>query len=98
MDVFLTIKGKPTPRNGKHYIKTDNIQVKVKFHKGSFQLEGLFGGNKELGATMNRFLNENAVEVLNEMKGTLESVWSELFGGLINRLFDSIPIEELYKP
>lgn len=47
---------------------------------------------------MNRFLNENAVDVLNEMKNTLETVWAELFAGLLGRIFENVPYDELIKP
>lgn len=49
MTLILTIDGKPEVKNGKTYFKESKVQIKAKFSKGSFVLEGLFGGNKELG-------------------------------------------------
>lgn len=98
MDVFISVVGKPSIRKGKQYFKSNKIDLKVNFTRGMAQMTGLFGGNKELETTMNKFINDNAVEVFKEYKPTLENVWAELFGGLISRLFDNIPIDELFKP
>lgn len=98
MGVSVDVLGKPSIKNGVQYMKANKILLNTKFSKGSAVMEGLFGGNKQLGDTMTRFINENTDEIFKEFKPTLEAVWGELFGGLINRLFDSVPLDELLKP
>lgn len=50
------------------------------------------------GETTNKFLNENALEVLNNLKDALEDAFSALYlGVLIDPLFNKVPMNQLFK-
>lgn len=49
------------------------------------------------GRSTNNFLNDNADIVFEGLKKALQDVYAELYGGLIKRLFDSVPYNQLFK-
>lgn len=73
------------------YFEKMNVTFKVKAMKVNFQ--NLFNGNKVLGLTMNNFLNQNAIEILNELEDSISSSLSVIFLELINNVFSKIPTD-----
>ena len=69
--------------------------MKVAFYVGGMRihLDNLFQGNKVLGASLNMFLNQNANEVIAELRPDLEQGIAEIFVGLWNEVFNKIPIK-----
>lgn len=67
--------------------------MRVVFAVGGLRihLDNLFNGNKVLSASLNMFLNQNAPEVLGELKSDLENGLEEIFTGLWNKLFTKLP-------
>lgn len=70
-------------------------EMKVTFLVGSMRihLENLFNGNKVLGASLNMFLNQNAKEVIAELRSDLEHGLANIFTGLWNNVFSKLPIK-----
>lgn len=69
--------------------------MKVTFLVGDMRihLHDLFNGNKVLGSSLNMFLNQNANEVISELRGDLENGLADIFTGLWNNVFSKIPIK-----
>lgn len=68
-------------------------EMKVTFLVGSMRihLDNLFNGNKVLGASLNMFLNQNAKEVISELRSDLERGLANIFTGLWNNVFSKLP-------
>lgn len=45
----------------------------------------------------NKFLNEHADEIVEELRGTLEDVFTQLNMQLMNTVFENIPLTEVFK-
>src|SRR6202012_199971 len=69
--------------------------MKVTFLVGGMRihLSNLFNGNKVLGASLNMFLNQNANEVISELRPDLEKGLADIFTGLWNNVFSKMPIK-----
>uniref|UniRef100_A0AAU6SHN7 Protein takeout-like protein n=1 Tax=Maconellicoccus hirsutus TaxID=177089 RepID=A0AAU6SHN7_MACHI len=78
-------------------IKDEEVMVassmKVEFSLALMrvQLSNLFNGNQVLGRTVNTFLNENSVEVVNELKENIGESLSGVFKKIMNDAFSHIP-------
>ncbi|KAL1399179.1 hypothetical protein pipiens_008401 [Culex pipiens pipiens] len=70
-------------------------EMKVTFLVGGMRihLDNLFQGNQVLGASLNLFLNQNANEVISELRADLEHGLAEIFTGLWNELFNKLPLK-----
>lgn len=70
-------------------------EMKVTFLVGGMRihLHNLFNGNKVLGASLNMFLNQNAKEVISELRSDLEYGLADIFTGLWNNVFSKLPIK-----
>lgn len=69
--------------------------MKVTFLVGGMRihLSNLFNGNKVLGSSLNMFLNQNANEVISELRPDLEKGLADIFTGLWNNVFSKMPIK-----
>lgn len=54
-------------------------------------LDNLFNGNKVLGRTVNAFMNQNALEVVDELKENIGENLSVIFKQIMNDAFSHIP-------
>ncbi|KAG4080304.1 hypothetical protein HA402_010796 [Bradysia odoriphaga] len=70
-------------------------EMKVTFLVGGMRihLSNLFNGNKVLGSSLNMFLNQNANEVISELRPDLEKGLADIFTGLWNNVFSKLPID-----
>lgn len=59
--------------------------------------ENLFDGNRALGDNMNLFLNENWKEIFEELRVAIEASFADIFKGLVNRLFTTLPYNQMFK-
>lgn len=69
--------------------------MKVTFHVGGMRihLANLFNGNKVLGNSLNAFLNQNANDVIAELRDDIEYGLAEIFMGLWNNVYSKLPIK-----
>lgn len=70
--------------------------MKVKFNVGGMRihLDNLFNGNKVLSASFNMFLNQNAKDIIGELREDLESGLADIFTGLWNTVFNAMPLHQ----
>lgn len=96
----LVVKYKPkvVEKNGKQFIQTERFQLDFDTTQLHINLENLFNGDKALGDNMNRFLNENWRDILNELKPAVTFAIEEILKGIINRIFLKVPYDEIYLP
>lgn len=96
----LVVKYKPRiiEKKGKRYIQTEKFNLDFDTTRLHIDLENLFNGDKALGENMNRFLNENWRDILNELKPAVSYAIEEILKGIINRIFMKIPYEDIFLP
>lgn len=58
----------------------------------------LFNGQKELGDNMNLFLNANWKDIYGELKGAIQSSFSEVVKDVVNQVFMSAPYKKMFLP
>ncbi|XP_049535234.1 protein takeout-like [Anopheles darlingi] len=100
-DVTMTLKNVKTAVVTKFAVRPlpeDAIfieEMKVTFLVGGMRihLDNLFQGNQVLGASLNLFLNQNAAEVIAELRSDLEYGLADIFTGLWNELFNKLPLK-----
>ncbi|XP_071455302.1 protein takeout-like [Hetaerina americana] len=88
--------GNPVKRGGKTYLEIDEYKVRMIPNGASIYLGNLFNGEKVLGETTNRFLNENSRDVILELAPDLNEALSRLHQGLAQRIMNLLPLEDLF--
>lgn len=56
----------------------------------------LFNGNTELGKNMNKFINENWRDILDDLKETIVDSFGGVFSTIINHVFNNFPYAEMF--
>lgn len=56
----------------------------------------LFNGNEQLGNNMNKFMNENWKEILDDLKGTIVDGFGNVFSTIINHVFSNFAYNEMF--
>ncbi|XP_063829428.1 uncharacterized protein LOC135078799 [Ostrinia nubilalis] len=69
----------------------------VKFHMGyaSMELENLFGGDNELGNSMNKFLNENWQKLAGELQAPMEEALHDFLRPLADHAFATLNADDI---
>lgn len=57
----------------------------------------LFNGNKELGDTFNKFVNENWQDIFKEIKPAMASSLAQVYKSILNNVFSNIPYDEMFE-
>lgn len=65
----------------------DKILIKIPFNRMVAQFGNLFNGDKVLGETTNRFLNDNWQDIFNEIKGSIFDAFSLITQTMLNNMF-----------
>ncbi|GAB0098498.1 circadian clock-controlled protein [Sergentomyia squamirostris] len=74
-------------------IQIDEMKVQFLIGGMKIHLDNLFNGNKILGASLNLFLNQNANEIIAELRNDLENGLSKIFITLWNNVFSRMPLK-----
>ncbi|XP_071440068.1 protein takeout-like [Hetaerina americana] len=90
------IQGKPIDKAGVTYLDIQKFKLVHRVPGGSIHLTNLFDGDEKLGATMNKFLNENFKDVLGMVMKDFDETMGELMKGLAKRIFDQLPYNEIF--
>lgn len=95
IDATVTIKAEKNVVKNTEYLKVRTLTVSFKIGKGFVRLDDLFNGDKELGETMNTFLNENFQVVSDEMRPPLEDAVAKVLESMADKFFSAYPLVEL---
>ncbi|XP_017773215.1 PREDICTED: uncharacterized protein LOC108560263 [Nicrophorus vespilloides] len=88
--------GKYYEKDGEEHMKLENFVMDVMIEKIYVDVEGLFGGNKDLQRATNKLINENVDVLYEEMKPViLQFVKSFAFEANSN-VFDAFPMRVLF--
>lgn len=61
-----------------------------------FNFGNLFNGDKQLGETMNSFLNENWKEIYQEVRATFTNAFAQIFTSVIDNVFSKYPYDKYF--
>lgn len=95
IDATVTLKAEKNVIKNTEYLKVRTLTVAFKIGKGFVRLDDLFNGDKELGETMNTFLNENFQVVSDEMRPPLEDAVAKVLESMADKFFSAYPLVEL---
>lgn len=59
-------------------------------------LENLFNGDRLLGESTNRFLNENWSDILSELMPVLKTAIGDIINGVLSPIFAKFPYDQLF--
>lgn len=94
IDAVSKILGKEiTQEDGKLYMRTEKLLVDFSVGKSRFRIRDYLNDGNILGEAMNQFLNQNADEIIKEMKPAASQTIARYFREFLNAAFLKIPIE-----
>lgn len=96
VDFYVRFNGKAVTRNGKTYLKAENVKLSFSLSRMIFHLTNLYNGDKLLGANTNLFLNENWLDIFTEIKKSVFSAFSQISESVLNNIFTKVPYDELF--
>ncbi|XP_069682373.1 protein takeout-like [Periplaneta americana] len=82
-----------TLEDGKRYMRTDKLLVDFNLGKSRFRIKDYLNDGNVLGDAMNQFLNQNADEIIKEMKPAASQTIARYFREFLNAAFLKVPIE-----
>uniref|UniRef100_A0A1L8DQC8 Putative hemolymph juvenile hormone binding protein n=1 Tax=Nyssomyia neivai TaxID=330878 RepID=A0A1L8DQC8_9DIPT len=92
----LKFKTTQTLKNSKTYIQTKDFLFNFDTTRLYISFENLFNGDRALSDNMNRFLNENWKDILDELKPAITDAFSQIFNSIINTIFSRIAYSDIY--
>ncbi|XP_037028821.1 protein takeout-like [Bradysia coprophila] len=86
LDVTAKFDPRVDIKNGKEYLQFKNVDVDFTTTRLYMYFEDLFNGDRVLGETTNKFLNENWYDILKELK----LVFRDTIGGILKNIIGSV--------
>lgn len=84
------------PDDGETYINVTDYKIRFKPKRVTFKFENLFNGDKVLGNTMNRFMNQNWKVVFEGTASEYEKFFGEKFKSIANNVFQNVPMKKIF--
>ncbi|XP_075981399.1 protein takeout-like [Anticarsia gemmatalis] len=92
------IFGKESIRDDVRYMLADRLLVDFKLRTSRFKVRDTVNHGSVIGEAMNQFLNNNAAEIIEEMRPAAASSIAKHFQAFVNAAFSKIPIDVWLKP
>ncbi|KAJ0181379.1 hypothetical protein K1T71_003464 [Dendrolimus kikuchii] len=100
MDVAAIAKvfGKEIEKENVKYMSADRMLVDFKLRSSRFKVRDTVNHGSVIGEAMNQFLNNNAAEIIEEMRPAASVSIAKHFQSFLNAAFTKIPIDVWLKP
>ncbi|GBP93151.1 Protein takeout [Eumeta japonica] len=100
MDVAAIVKifGKELEKENVKYMSADRLLVDFKLKSARFKVRDTVNHGSVIGEAMNQFLNNNAPEIIEEMRPAASVSIAKHFQAFLNAAFTKIPIDVWLKP
>ncbi|XP_052753674.1 uncharacterized protein LOC113517177 [Galleria mellonella] len=96
IDAIITITlGKQPRHNDVDALSCEDLDVRFNIGYASMQLDNLFGGDEELGKTMNMFLNDNWEKLADELKAPMEEALRDFLKPLADHAFGTLNADDI---
>ncbi|KAK2576587.1 hypothetical protein KPH14_005257 [Odynerus spinipes] len=80
-------------REGVRYMRITKLLIDFSLNRARFRINDELNGNNVIGQAMNQFLNQNAKEIIEEMRPAASSSIAKHFLSFINTGFTKIPLK-----
>lgn len=87
------VSGKEIIKDGVKVMMVERMLADYKVGKARFKIRDHVNKNSVLSEAMNQFLNQNALEVVEEMKPAAKATFIKKFKTFINNAFTQVPIQ-----
>ncbi|CAH1118075.1 unnamed protein product [Phaedon cochleariae] len=75
------------------FMKVDKIMIDFRLKKSRFRIKDVVNHGNVIGEAMNQFLNNNANELISEMKPAANAAIAKHFKGFLNGAFTKLPLK-----
>ncbi|KAG5681946.1 hypothetical protein PVAND_011347 [Polypedilum vanderplanki] len=93
---LMKFKAKIIEQNGKSHLQLNKSKMTFNTTRLYMNFTDLFNGNSELGKNMNKFINENWRDILDDLKRTIVQSFGDVFSTIINHIFNNFPYAEMF--
>ncbi|CAG9576126.1 unnamed protein product [Danaus chrysippus] len=99
-DVVAIVKifGKEIEKENVKYMTADRMMVDFKLKSSRFKVRDTVNHGSVIGEAMNQFLNNNAHEIIDEMRPAASAAIAKHFRTFLNAAFERIPIDVWLTP
>lgn len=97
-DLTMTFDGKSVKRNNQEYLQIENAKLKFTVKKIIFDFQNLYNGDKVLGDSTNKFLNENWNDIFQEIKANVFDAYALITENVLRNVFNKVPYNDLFAP
>ncbi|XP_033218844.1 protein takeout-like [Belonocnema kinseyi] len=87
------VQGVEEIRDGVRYMKIARLLVDFSLGRARFRVVDQLNGNNVIGQAMNQFLNQNAKEIIEEMRPAASSSIAKHFQSFLNTAFTKVPMK-----
>ncbi|KAJ6635871.1 Protein takeout [Pseudolycoriella hygida] len=95
-NIHLIFTGSPSIVEGKTYMQTYDLKVTFSVDRLIFHFDNLYNGDKALGDTTNRFINEYWRDIYLEIKPSLLRTFEEQIQVIANTAMAKLPFDEYF--
>ncbi|KAF2887461.1 hypothetical protein ILUMI_18713 [Ignelater luminosus] len=96
INATIRVEGELVEVDGVEYYNTTNVKVTESIKDVEVTVQGLFGGDEELGRITNNLLNQFSIESIQTITPALEQFTEEMFMGFMKSLTGSIPYYRIF--
>uniref|UniRef100_A0A8D8VKZ9 Protein takeout n=1 Tax=Cacopsylla melanoneura TaxID=428564 RepID=A0A8D8VKZ9_9HEMI len=92
----IRMMGKIIKKKGQEYFEAKDTEIKLNIGDAQANFGNLFNGDSLLSEATNKFINENAKDIVDEVKPAIEMVASMLLDDIANKIFKNIPVSKVF--
>ncbi|CAH1382245.1 unnamed protein product [Tenebrio molitor] len=96
LGVAASLNFEEIKKGGKTFMKMVSCRVMMEPEMVSYNFGNLFNGDKQLGDNLNRMLNENWKEVLDDVKKDYNNIFEKILLLLCGNFFSKVSMEEAF--
>ncbi|XP_046669012.1 protein takeout-like isoform X1 [Homalodisca vitripennis] len=85
-------------RKGEEFLHLKMVKSRLTVGKATANFDNLFNGDKTLSKATNDFVNQNAQDIIEEIKPAVEAVVSMLIEDIGNKVLKTTPYKSLFLP
>lgn len=93
VEAIARIQGVEEVKNGIRYMKISRLLVDFSLGRARFRIMDHLNGNNVIGQAMNQFLNQNAKEIIEEMRPAASVSIAKHFKEFLNTAFNNLPLK-----
>lgn len=93
MEATARVQGVETIKDGVRYMTISRLLIDFSLGRARFRVVDQLNGNNVIGQAMNQFLNQNAKEIIEEMRPAASVSIGKHFKDFLNTAFSKLPLK-----